>query len=284
MPGVTAGAIKRPGPPRSSSAQGRRRGPGGRGERGGDTRDRRLRRAPRTGTTPRTRTAAGRRRRRACAWKNAAYAADGLGPGVGEDPDRLGAAEEHREQAPGRCRRCGTPGRGQRVGGQLGHRGCGLVHPGVHLRSAGPQGGQPGRHGQRVTRQRARPGRRGRSGARRDMISARPPNAAAGRPPPITLPNVIRSPATPSQPVPAGRGHPEPGQHLVHDQQRAVSTGRATASISLNPGRGRDHAHVRRASLGDHARDRVPARRERLADRRARRCTAAPACRPPPRR
>src|SRR5580693_6210059 len=32
------------------------------------------------------------------------------------------------------------------------------------------------------------------------MISARPPNAAAGRPPPITLPNVVRSPATPSRP------------------------------------------------------------------------------------
>src|SRR5215475_3076751 len=32
------------------------------------------------------------------------------------------------------------------------------------------------------------------------MISARPPKAAAGRPPPITLPNVIRSPGTPSRP------------------------------------------------------------------------------------
>ena len=32
------------------------------------------------------------------------------------------------------------------------------------------------------------------------MISARPPNAAAGSPPPITLPKVMRSPATPSRP------------------------------------------------------------------------------------
>ncbi len=32
------------------------------------------------------------------------------------------------------------------------------------------------------------------------MTSARPPNAAAGRPPDITLPNVYRSPATPSTP------------------------------------------------------------------------------------
>ncbi len=32
------------------------------------------------------------------------------------------------------------------------------------------------------------------------MISARPPNAAAGSPPPMTLPNVMRSPATASRP------------------------------------------------------------------------------------
>src|SRR5712675_3799761 len=32
------------------------------------------------------------------------------------------------------------------------------------------------------------------------MISARPPKAAQGSPPPITLPNVTRSPATPSTP------------------------------------------------------------------------------------
>ena len=32
------------------------------------------------------------------------------------------------------------------------------------------------------------------------MISARPPKAAAGSPPPITLPKVVRSPATPSRP------------------------------------------------------------------------------------
>src|SRR5215467_9359884 len=32
------------------------------------------------------------------------------------------------------------------------------------------------------------------------MIWARPPNAAAGSPPPITLPNVIKSPDTPSRP------------------------------------------------------------------------------------
>src|ERR1039457_2702242 len=32
------------------------------------------------------------------------------------------------------------------------------------------------------------------------MISARPPNAAAGSPPPMTFPNVVRSPATPSRP------------------------------------------------------------------------------------
>ena len=40
----------------------------------------------------------------------------------------------------------------------------------------------------------------GPAGASRAMMSARPPNAAAGSPPPITLPNVVRSPATPSRP------------------------------------------------------------------------------------
>ena len=32
------------------------------------------------------------------------------------------------------------------------------------------------------------------------MTSARPPKAAAGKPPPMTLPKVIRSGATPSMP------------------------------------------------------------------------------------
>ena len=69
----------------------------------------------------------------------------------------------------------------------------------------------------------------GPSGASSAMMSARPPNAPTGSPPPITLPNVIRSGAQPStarvQPVHAGSAHPEAGHHLVGDQQRAVGVG-----------------------------------------------------------
>ena len=54
------------------------------------------------------------------------------------------------------------------------------------------------------------------------MTSARPPNAAAGSPPPMTLPNVIRSASTGSRPYQPERGDAEAGQHLVDDQQRAV--------------------------------------------------------------
>lgn len=37
------------------------------------------------------------------------------------------------------------------------------------------------------------------------MTSARPPNAAAGKPPPMTLPKVIRSGLTPSTPYQPAR-------------------------------------------------------------------------------
>ena len=54
------------------------------------------------------------------------------------------------------------------------------------------------------------------------MISARPPNAAAGSPPDITLPKQYRSPATPSRPYQPARRDAEAGHHLVDDEQRAV--------------------------------------------------------------
>ncbi|CAM5625027.1 hypothetical protein SANTM175S_01558 [Streptomyces antimycoticus] len=41
------------------------------------------------------------------------------------------------------------------------------------------------------------------------MTSARPPKAAAGKPPPMTLPKVIRSGSTPSSPNHPGPGDPE---------------------------------------------------------------------------
>src|SRR5438105_4777473 len=69
------------------------------------------------------------------------------------------------------------------------------------------------------------------------MIEARPPNAAAGSPPPITLPNVTRSPATPStpyQPAEVTR-NPVSTSSMI---SRAPADWHSAASRALNPGRG----------------------------------------------
>src|SRR6516225_10724898 len=69
------------------------------------------------------------------------------------------------------------------------------------------------------------------------MISARPPNAAAGSPPPITLPNVTRSPATPSSPY-----QPDDDTRNPVSTSSMISTAPADrhseASSALNPGAG----------------------------------------------
>src|SRR5215469_15133132 len=69
------------------------------------------------------------------------------------------------------------------------------------------------------------------------MTSARPPKAAAGRPPPITLPNVIRSPATPSTPYqPAGvTRNPVSTSSMISS---APADRHNEASRALNPGVG----------------------------------------------
>src|SRR5580693_2287798 len=69
------------------------------------------------------------------------------------------------------------------------------------------------------------------------MTSARPPKAAQGRPPPITLPNVTRSPATPStpyQPDPVTR-NPVSTSSMI---SRAPADWHNDASNALNPGAG----------------------------------------------
>jgi len=66
------------------------------------------------------------------------------------------------------------------------------------------------------------------------MISARPPNAAQGRPPPITLPNVTRSPRTwssPYQPSPVTR-KPVSTSSMISSAPDASHSDR---SSSLNP-------------------------------------------------
>src|SRR6516165_2190697 len=69
------------------------------------------------------------------------------------------------------------------------------------------------------------------------MISARPPNAAQGSPPPITLPNVTRSPATPSTPYqPAAvTRNPVSTSSMISS---APADRHSEASRSLNPGAG----------------------------------------------
>src|ERR1700722_13888865 len=69
------------------------------------------------------------------------------------------------------------------------------------------------------------------------MISARPPNAAQGSPPPITLPNVTRSPgtrSTPYQPSAVTR-KPVSTSSMISSAPEASHSDR---SSSLNPGAG----------------------------------------------
>src|SRR5215467_12224943 len=69
------------------------------------------------------------------------------------------------------------------------------------------------------------------------MIEARPPKAAQGSPPPITLPNVTRSPATPSTPY-----QPEEVTRKPVSTSSMISSAPADrhqeASLALNPGAG----------------------------------------------
>jgi len=77
----------------------------------------------------------------------------------------------------------------------------------------------------------------GPSGARRPITSARPPNAAAGSPPLITLPNVNRSASTGSRPY-------QPDQLTRNPVITSSTTSRAPCaavmrrSASLKPGSG----------------------------------------------
>ena len=76
---------------------------------------------------------------------------------------------------------------GQRVRQQIGQPDGVGVQLRVHGVVGRAQRGQPRRHRDGVTRQRARL-IHGPSGASLSITSTRPPNAAAGRPPLITLP------------------------------------------------------------------------------------------------
>src|SRR5689334_15163477 len=69
------------------------------------------------------------------------------------------------------------------------------------------------------------------------MISARPPKAAQGSPPPITLPNVTRSPATPSTPYQPDEETRNPVS-TSSMMSSAPADRHSEASSELNPGAG----------------------------------------------
>ena len=137
---------------------------------------------------------------------------------------------------------------------------------------------QPGGDRERVARQRARPGRPRRPARACSISSARPPTAAAGRPPPMTLPMIVRSARTPVQLLRAAAGDAEAADHLVEHEQRAARVG--ALAQQLEEARARRHeAHVGGQRLGDDRRQLVPLGRrdQRLAGR-------STARRPSPRR
>src|SRR5262252_6591578 len=69
------------------------------------------------------------------------------------------------------------------------------------------------------------------------MISARPPNAAAGSPPPMTLPKVVRSPAMPSRPYQPDLVTRKPVR-TSSMTSRAPYSPHSAASSSLKPAAG----------------------------------------------
>jgi tetratricopeptide (TPR) repeat protein len=189
----------------------------------------------------------------------------GLVLGRREVTDRARAAEEEGEQAArgGQVVRDAGLVQGRRH--ELGQRPRERVHRRVHVRGARLERGQPGRRRQRVAGQRARlVNRPGRSKAAHDV---RPPAERGARQPAAHhLAERHQVAANPVDAVPARRRHPEPGQHLVHDQQRAASVAHGPQQL-VEPGRGGHHAHVRRAGLGNDARDLRAPGGEQVPDR-----------------
>ena len=193
----------------------------------------RHRRAPRSRTRPRTPTAAARPRRRACVEERR----------VAERLLRL-----HRRRS--RAARVSANANENRLPGAL-HDVCDALRE----QRAEAASATAGRRRRRAAR--TRPASAARSVARpaatasgfplqraglvdraergeQSMTSARPPSAASGIPPPMTLPNVIRSgvgsqAAAPDglEAPPAGGPDAEAGEHLVEDQQRAVRVRRS---------------------------------------------------------
>ena len=83
------------------------------------------------------------------------------------------------------------------------------------------------------------------------MMSARPPTAPMGRPPPMTLPKVVRSGRTSYLRLRATRAEPEAGDDLVEHEERADTVALGPQTVE-EPGRWCDDTHVRRDRLDEH--------------------------------
>ena len=84
------------------------------------------------------------------------------------------------------------------------------------------------------------------------MMSARPPYAAMGSPPPTILPIVVRSGLMPYSCCAPPNDEPESSHHLIEDQQRAVLL-RHPSHAFEEAGPGRNASHVADNGLDDHA-------------------------------
>ena len=96
------------------------------------------------------------------------------------------------------------------------------------------------------------------------MMSARPPYAPTGKPPPTILPSTVRSGFCLQQLLGAAVGQPEAGHHFVVDQQGAVLFASGGAVRSGTPATARP-AHVADDRFEDDAGDLVAVRLERSA-------------------
>ena len=94
------------------------------------------------------------------------------------------------------------------------------------------------------------------------MTSARPPKAAAGKPPPMTLPKVIRSGRTPSMPYQPALLTRKP-VITSSEMYSAPFSAHSVLETLVEAGQRRHHAHVAGRRLGDHAGDLARVRGER---------------------
>ena len=121
--------------------------------------------------------------------------------GVGEVADRSvtpSSVKKTLNMLPRCCTTWGTPAVGQRLGRGLADRRARPCRGGRRPRRWPAAAWSARRSWRPGSPTACRPGRPARPARACAITSARPPNAAAGKPPPITLPNVIRSGRQPS--------------------------------------------------------------------------------------